>query len=74
MFCVYKIIECSLFPNSFVSFYFFLLIYCYTSYTMVYGAGLGRELGTNVKVITSGGLGFRRDSLGRGFSPGVGRA
>ncbi|MFS7941967.1 hypothetical protein Hanom_Chr06g00482571 [Helianthus anomalus] len=40
---------------------------------MGYGQGLGRGLGTNVRVITPGGFGFRCGSLGWGFSPGVGR-
>ncbi|MFS7942060.1 hypothetical protein Hanom_Chr06g00483621 [Helianthus anomalus] len=35
--------------------------------------GLGCGLGTNAHVITPGGDGFRRDPLGGGFSPGVGR-
>ncbi|MFS7976634.1 hypothetical protein Hanom_Chr10g00894671 [Helianthus anomalus] len=37
------------------------------------GRRLGRGLGTNAHVTTPGGLGFRRDPLGGGFSPGVGR-
>ncbi|MFS8033768.1 hypothetical protein Hanom_Chr17g01573441 [Helianthus anomalus] len=41
---------------------------------MGYGAGLGRGLGTNAQVTIPGGLGFRRGSLGGGFSPGIGRA
>ncbi|MFS8030066.1 hypothetical protein Hanom_Chr17g01529731 [Helianthus anomalus] len=39
----------------------------------VRGRGLWRGLGTNAQVTTPGGLGFRRDPLGGGFSPGVGR-
>ncbi|MFS7992617.1 hypothetical protein Hanom_Chr12g01084451 [Helianthus anomalus] len=41
---------------------------------MGYGAGLGRGLGINAHVITSGGFGFGRGPLGGGFSPGVGGA
>ncbi|MFS7956977.1 hypothetical protein Hanom_Chr07g00660971 [Helianthus anomalus] len=41
---------------------------------MGYGRGLGRGFERNAQVITPGGLGFRRGSLGGSLRPGVGHA